>query len=188
MAPRHRERCDGRLRAAGVTVRTAVDVGIKAHGRVEIDGGAERLIVDRVVTVPELRGPALAGLEHDGNGFLMIDEHGRVEGACDVYAAGDVTSGPIKHGSLACRQADAAAEAIAAQAGVALEPAPVSSVLEGVLLTGRDALLMRHEPDADRPPEVVRRGAPGWPPVKITGHELALHFGASPGAGTERLA
>ena len=33
-------------------------------------------------------------------------------------AAGDVTSGPIKHGSLACRQADAAAEAIAAHAGV----------------------------------------------------------------------
>ena len=170
---------DGRLRAAGVTVRTAVDVAVQAHGRVEIDGGAERLIVDRVVTVPELRGPALAGLEHDGNGFLMIDEHGRVEGTSDVYAAGDVTSGPIKHGSLACRQADAAAEAIAAQAGVALEPVPGSSVLEGVLLTGRDALLMRPDTDADRTPEVVRRGAPGWPPTKITGRELAVHLGGS---------
>jgi sulfide:quinone oxidoreductase len=98
-----------RLQHAGISVRTAVDVAVLPHGRLEIDGGAERLVVDRVVTVAQLAGPALPGLEHDADGFLVIDEHGRVAGAADVYAAGDVTSGPVKHGSLACRQGDAAA-------------------------------------------------------------------------------
>jgi len=174
-----------RLQTAGITLRTSVDVEVPARGRVAIDDCAERLIVDRVITVPVLDGPAVAGVGHDGNGFLDIDDHGRVEGAEDIYAAGDVTSGPIKHGSLACRQADAAAEAIAAHAGVALEPAPISPVLEGVLLTERDALLMRCEADAaGAPPEVLRRGAPGWPPTKITGRELALHLDvASVGTG-----
>ena len=170
-----------RLQMAGITLRTSVDVEVPARGRIDIDRGAERLIVDRVITVPALDGPAVAGLAHDGNGFLIIDDHGRVAGAKEVYAAGDVTSGPIKHGSLACRQADAAAEAIAAQAGVALEPAPISPVLEGVLLTERDALVMRGEADAAGiQPEVLRRGTPGWPPTKISGRELALHLHARP--------
>jgi sulfide:quinone oxidoreductase len=168
-----------RLRTAGITLRTSVDTEVPARGHVAIAGGAEQLIVDRVVTVPVLDGPAVAGIRHDGDGFLVIDEHGRVEGAKDVYAAGDITSGPIKHGSLACRQADAAAEAIAAQAGVALTPAPISPVLEGVLLTERDALLMRYDA-AGSPPEVLRRGSPGWRPTKITGRELTLHLGAPP--------
>ena len=173
-----------RLRAAGIALRTAVDVEVPARGQVAIAGAAERLIVDRVITVPVLDGPAVAGVTHDGDGFLVTDDHGRVEGAPDVYAAGDATSGPIKHGSLACHQADAAAEAIAAQAGVALEPAPISPILEGVLLTERDALLMRCEPDAGSiPPEVLRRGGPGWPPTKITGRELALQLDAPPSGG-----
>lgn len=174
-----------RLVNAGITLRTSVDVEVPARGRVEIDRGAERLSVDRVITVPVLDGPAVAGLGHDGNGFLVIDDHGRVDGAADVYAAGDVTSGPIKHGSLACRQADAAAEAIAAQAGAALEPTPISPVLEGVVLTERDALLLRCAAQApDTPPAVLRRGAPGWPPTKITGRELAHHLDA-PRSGRE---
>ena len=34
-----------------------------------------------------------------------------------IFAAGDATSEPIKQGGLAAQQADAAAEAIAAEAG-----------------------------------------------------------------------
>ena len=170
-----------RLVNAGIALRTSVDVEVPARGRVEIDRGAERLSVDRVVTVPVLDGPAVDGIGHDGNGFLVVDDHGRVDGAADVYAAGDITSGPVKHGSLACRQADAAAEAIAAQAGVMLEPAAISPGLAGVVRTERDALLMRCGTDAQgAPPEVVRRGAPGWPPTKITGRELAPRLGAPP--------
>jgi sulfide:quinone oxidoreductase len=170
-----------RLQAAGITLMTSVEVEIPAWGQLDLDHGAERLIVDRAVTVPALHGPAVAGVPHDAGGFLVIDRHGHVAGAADVYAAGDVTSGAIKHGSLACRQADAAAEAIAAQAGVALEPTPIAPVLEGVLVTERDALLMRCDADSDAAgtaPQVLRRGAPGWPPTKISGRELRLHLNA----------
>jgi len=170
-----------RLQRAGITLRTSVEVEVRGRGRLAIDRGAQQMVVDRVVTVPVLDGPAPAGLGHDGNGFLVIDAHGRVAGAPDVYAAGDVTSGPVKHGSLACRQADGAAEAIAAQAGVALNPAPIAPALEGVLLTERDALLMRCDADAaGAPPELLSRGAPGWPPSKITGRELAPALDVSP--------
>jgi hypothetical protein len=80
----------------------AADTGAVGH---EARSG-EQLAVGRVVAVPALTGPALDGLPHDGQGSLAVDEHGRVHGAPDVGAAGDVTSGAIKHGSRACRQAD----------------------------------------------------------------------------------
>jgi hypothetical protein len=69
--------------------------------------------------------------------------------ACSVYAAGDVTNHPFKHASLACAQADAAAETIAAHAGVSINPAPYRRVLDDVLLTERAALFMRRDLDAD---------------------------------------
>ena len=53
----------------------------------------------------------------------MTDVHGRVIGAPDVYAAGDVTAFAVKQGGIACQQADAAAEHIAARAGADVEPA-----------------------------------------------------------------
>lgn len=169
-----------RLRQAGITVHTGARVAIPQRGRIEIHPGGERLAVQRVVTVPALTGPTLDGLAHDGQGFLPVDEHGRVQGARDVYAAGDVTSGAVKHGSLACRQADSAAEAIAAQAGVALDPTPFVPVLEGVLMTEREAIVMRCPSGDDAvPPEVVHCGEPGWPPPKLACRELAPHLAAA---------
>ena len=44
-------------------------------------------------------------------------------GVPDVFAAGDATAEPVKQGGLATQQADAAAEAIAAEAGAADRPA-----------------------------------------------------------------
>jgi sulfide:quinone oxidoreductase len=69
-----------------------------------------------VLTLPHLDGPAIAGLPSDGAGFLVTDVHGRVTGAPDVYAAGDVTAFAVKQGGIACQQADAAAADIAARA------------------------------------------------------------------------
>ena len=45
----------------------------------------------------------------------------------DVFAAGDATAGAIKQGGLAAQQADAAAEAIAAEAGAHLTPRPAAA-------------------------------------------------------------
>jgi sulfide:quinone oxidoreductase len=95
----------------------------------------------------------------------------------DVYAAGDVTSLPIKQGGLGCQQADAAAETIAAGAGAAIEPQPYRALLQGVLLTEHDATLMRRDA-ADATDEVAGAStrALWWPPTKIAGRELARHI------------
>ena len=98
--------------------------------------GDRVLEVDRIVALPELRGPAIAGLPHDDVGFLPVDEYGHVRGAEHVWSAGDCTDFPIKHGGVSAQLADTAARSIAALAGANVEPRRFEPVLEGVLLTG----------------------------------------------------
>ena len=170
-----------RLAEAGVTVRTGVDVEVPKPGLVELHPDGDRLTVDRVVTLPTLDGPAVEGLPHDARGFLPVDRHGRVTGVPDVYAAGDATHFPVKQGGLACQQADAAAETIAAQAGVAIEPEPYAAMLQGVLLTERTATFMRRDVGAATGDGGVDSGgALWWPPTKIAGRELARRIGGMP--------
>lgn len=85
-----------------------------AAGGLELLAG-ERVAADAVVSLPRLRGPYLPGLPHDQDGFLRVDDHGRVEGVAGVYAAGDVTAFPVKQGGLATQQADVVAAAIASR-------------------------------------------------------------------------
>ena len=110
-----------------------------------------RISADRVVALPRLRGPGFPGLPGDEAGFIVTDEHGRVEGIEDVYAAGDVTAFPIKQGGLATQQADAAAQSIAASLGADVTPEPFRPVLRGMLLTGTSAQPIGGEPEGPRP-------------------------------------
>jgi sulfide:quinone oxidoreductase len=176
------------LAKAGVTVVTGKRAEIPTSRLIELYPGGERLTVDRVVTLPTVEGPAVPGLPHDAAGFLPGDRHGRVRGAPDVYAAGDATHFPVKQGGLACQQADAAAEAIAARAGAAIDPQPYTALLQGVLLTERAATFLRRDASDDTSGSDP---ALWWPPTKIAGRELALHvaarrrFDRAPGAGIE---
>ena len=52
--------------------------------------GGRSIPADRVVALPQLRGPAIDGLPQDGGGFIPVDEYGRVRGVEHVWAAGDV--------------------------------------------------------------------------------------------------
>ena len=131
------------LADAGIAVRCRVDAEPPRRSVLELHPTRERLDVDRVVTLPILSGPAIGGLPHDASGFLPVDDYGRVAGLAGVYAAGDATDFEIKQGGIACRQADAAAEAIAADAGVAIEPTPFRAVLRGLLLTEHDTRWMQ---------------------------------------------
>jgi sulfide:quinone oxidoreductase len=120
---------------------------------------------DRVIALPRLRGPAIAGLPADDDGFLPIDEHGRVAGTDGVYAAGDAASYRLKQGALAAAQADAIAQLIAARAGAAVEPAPFAGVVRGFLLAGDGPRYVRVAPGraALCTPSSARRGDAGWP-------------------------
>ena len=136
-----------------------------------------RLRVDRAVTLPILEGIRLAGLPQDDRGFINTDEHGRVAGLDDVYAAGDGTAFPVKQGGLAAQQADAAVEAIAARFGVGLEPRPFTPVLRGMLLTGLGPTYLRSDisgrtgDDSEADTQAL-----WWPPEKIAGQRLAPYL------------
>ena len=97
-----------------------------------------------------MHGRPIAGIPADENGFIEVDEHGRVRGLERVWAAGDITTLPLKSGGLAAEQADVAAEDIAAAAGAAIEPRPFDSVAREELAglpAGRflDSWLVRDE-------------------------------------------
>jgi sulfide:quinone oxidoreductase len=87
------------------------------HGRVVVGGPTRVVHADRAIAVPSLLGAPIAGIPAGGHGFVPVDDHGRVSGLRGVYAAGDITTYPVKHGGLATHQADLIAAAIATAAG-----------------------------------------------------------------------
>jgi sulfide:quinone oxidoreductase len=153
------------LGEAGIVLHTNAATEIVDRGSLRVTPDAPTLNVDRIVSLPRLLGPKIAGLPADPEGFLATDAHARVLGVPNVYAAGDVTAFPIKQGGIACQQADAAAADIAARAGAPITPEPFTPVLRGMLLTERWARYMRSGEVAGR--------ALWWPPTKIAGRELA---------------
>ena len=119
-------------------------------------------------------------------GSSRSTRHGRVRGADDVYAAGDGTWFPVKQGGLACQQADAAAESIAAQAGADIEPAPFRPVLRGKLMTGAQPLYMRSDISGTAGDESTSSGHTlWWPPGKVAGAYLAPYLAAREQQGPE---
>jgi sulfide:quinone oxidoreductase len=92
-----------------------------------------------------------------------------------------MTAFPVKQGGIASQQADAAAEWIAALAGVEIEPRPFRPVLRGLLLTGLSPRFLRSDV-LDGSSEVDMEPL-WWPPGKIAGRYLAPflaeHFGLS---------
>ncbi len=123
------------LTAAKIRTIPSAYVEIPRPGELVINPGDRRLRAKRVVALPELYGPAVQGLPVSEHGFLRVDVFGRVQGARDVFAAGDAVEFPVKQGGIASQQADAAAESLAAMAGAAVEPRPFVPTLYGVLLT-----------------------------------------------------
>ena len=173
--------------AASQATRTLLDErGIELHASqypAQFRAGELSLVpsgsirAERVVSLPRLQGPNLAGLPADAEGYIPVDLHGRVDGQQGVYAAGDATTSPIKQGGVATQQADAAAEAIAAEAGAPLVPKPFRPVLRGLLLTGSTPRYMRAEVSGGRGEDwAVSEHALWWPPSKIAGRWLAPYL------------
>jgi sulfide:quinone oxidoreductase len=106
-----------------------------AEGRLEVVPGGD-VAADVAVSLPRLEGRRVRGVPHDADGFVDVDDHGRVHGRERLYAAGDVTSFPVKQGGIAAQQAGAVAETIAVAAGADLTPSPFDPLLRAVLWTG----------------------------------------------------
>jgi sulfide:quinone oxidoreductase len=167
---------------ASRTVRELLDDrGIAVHGRCypsEAADGELRLVsgppvpADRVVALPRLHGPRIDGIPQTIDGFVAVDEHGRVEGVDDVFAAGDVTTFAVKQGGIAAQQAEAAAESIAAGVGALdAEPRPFRPMLRGLLLTGHAPRYLRRDLARDDTSWVSETPI-WWPPAKLVGRRL----------------
>ena len=94
-----------------------------------------------------------------------------------VWAAGDMTTCPIKQGGLAAQQADVAAADIAALAGAPVDAAPARQVLRAQLLGGDQPLFLRAELGRDGTPVdggvALAGDAPWWPTAKVFGRHLS---------------
>ncbi len=158
-----------------------VHAGVRAHetedGDLVLEPGGQRVNATDVVALPLLDGPAIPGLPADEGGFIPIDEHARVKGADDLYAAGDGTNFPIKQGGIGTQQADAAAEHIAARFGASLDPQPFHPVLRGMLLTGGESLHMAHSLTGGEGEGEASADYLWWPPHKVSGRYLAAWLG-----------
>jgi sulfide:quinone oxidoreductase len=175
------------LDAAGIELHCGATPRRLADGELLLTDGRS-IPADECVALPAPVGPCVRGLPSDPHGFLPTDAFGAVSGADDVYAAGDVTSFPIKQGGLATQQADAAADAIAYRFGALRTPTAFRPVLRGVLLTGDAPLYLRAElawahgaPVSRVARRLPRRGtvsgaALWWPPAKLAGRHLAAWF------------
>jgi sulfide:quinone oxidoreductase len=166
--------------ARGIHLLTETQVAAVRHdGATLSDGSAVR--ADRVVTLPRLVGNPPAGLPAEGDRFVPIDDHGAVAGLRDVYAAGDVTTFPVKQGSVAAHQADAAAAAIVARLGAPVEPTPFEPTIDAVLLTGVTARYLHADLAADGPGTSTVAVHPlWWPPEKIAAQHLASYLAEQP--------
>lgn len=179
------------LAAEGIEFVGSSDPDVR-HGAVL--AGSREIAADRTVTLPVPAGPGIRGVPQDAGGFVPVDAHARVEGLDGVYAAGDMTTLPIKQGGLAAQQAVAAAQAIAARHGADVTPEPFRPVLRGMLLTAGPERWLRGPVSEATPPRADLNPL-WWPPTKIAtrylapylvGHDEAGRLDAPP-AGAVRI-
>jgi sulfide:quinone oxidoreductase len=164
------------LSARGIEVLTGKRAEEKTPGTVVLMPGHETLEAGAAVAMPALQGPAIAGIPADDHGFIPIDEHCRVRGHDDVYAAGDGTNFPVKHGGLGTEQADAAAESIAALAGAEVDVQPFRPVIRGKLITGDESLSLSAPLTGGAGEGEASLDYLWWPPHKVAGRYLAAYL------------
>lgn len=121
------------LGAHGVRVETSAYVQAVRDRGLDLMAHPDPVEADHVIAAPRLTGPRIHGLPCDFDGFLATDPHGAVPQTDGVFAAGDCTTFPVKHRSIAAQQADAAAMSIAASAAAGVEAEPFSPVLRCIL-------------------------------------------------------
>ncbi len=134
---------------------------------------------DRLIALPTVDGPSLAGVATDGAGFIEVDTTLKVWGSERAWAAGACVAAGLEHSALAARQADAAIAAIAEQCtdGVAADLTIPSGApeLTGMLLIGQRDAWLAENPVGTREPSTR---CLWWPPGRAVGQMLAQHIAA----------
>jgi sulfide:quinone oxidoreductase len=160
----------------GINLHTGAVARVPAPGVVNVDG--LQLETDRIVTLPKITGPAIHGIPAGTRWCVPIDERSVVpstEGR--VFAAGDATDFPVKHGGIGTQQADTAAAGIAHLAGFADRPPGLRPVVRGIVLTGGQPLYAAAHVVAGLGWQSQLYEQPPWPPEKkIVAEELGPYL------------
>jgi sulfide:quinone oxidoreductase len=138
---------EGVLAECGVSfVGHSVPDHVRDDGSLVLRSG-KTIHADRVVAAPRLHGRSVRRLPSDRAGFVPTDALGRVHGLEHVYAAGDVTTFPLKQGGIAAQQADRIAQSILISAGAPVTERRIPRVLQARLIGGEEQLFLRAELD-----------------------------------------
>jgi hypothetical protein len=130
---------------------------------------------DRLISLPTVVGPFIAGVATDAVGFVEVDEALKVCGSERVWAVGGCIAAALEHSALAARQADAAIAAIAAATGGGSGRPSGAPELTGMLLTGQRAEWLAENPIGTREPSTR---CLWWPPGRAVGRMLAKRIAA----------
>lgn len=161
------------LSRARVKVYASAHPQVPEARRVLVTPEGPELEVERIVALPRIEGRPIRNVPAVAGDFVPVDEFGKVPGMADhVFAAGDATDMPLRHGGLGAQQADVAAAGIAAMAGADVTPVPLRPVVRAVLHTGGEPLYITARIEDGRvESEVTTERA--WPAdEKIAGEEL----------------
>ncbi len=139
-------------------------------------GDGEVREFDRLVSLPTVRGPFLAGVPTDATGFVEVDAALKVCGCDHVWAAGSCIAAGLGHSALSARQADAAVASIAA-ASTSSAPGADTAAPEvaGLLLADQSANWRAENPPGTRQPSTR---CLWWPPGRAVGRMLAQRISA----------
>jgi sulfide:quinone oxidoreductase len=139
-------------------------------------GAGSKAAFDRLIALPTVDGPFLAGVATDTAGFIEVDEGLKVCGSERVWAAGGCIAAALEHSALAARQADAAVVAIeAAMSGAPPARPPSAPELTGMLLTGQRDRWLYENPAGTQQPSTR---CLWWPPGRAVGRMLAQRIAA----------
>lgn len=171
------------LAERGVGLHTGAHPVEFSAGELRIAPG-DPVATEAVIGLPRLEGRRIEGVPHDERDFVPVGEGGRVVGVDRVFAAGEATDFPLKHGGIATQQADAVAAAIAFDAGLAPEPEPFDPVLRGVLWTGEEPRYLYGRLSGKHGEASQLSSEPLWPEAqsKIVGRHLTPFLAGLPDA------
>ncbi len=138
------ERMTELLRAAGIRLYCGTSAEMPARRRLQLLPPGIEVHPQRTVSLQRITGPDVPGIPGDARRrFLEIDQHCRVRGTGGhIFAAGDATRAPVKHGGLGTQQADTAAAGIAYLAACGPPARPLYPVLRATLRVGEGCLYL----------------------------------------------
>jgi sulfide:quinone oxidoreductase len=168
------------LEQAGIAVQASSVASVPAARTLRLTPQDVELRPDRIIALPKISGPEIRGLPGGSDdGFIPIDAHCEVPGTDGrIFAAGDATTFPVKHGGLGSEQADTAASAIAYLAGAEADAKPFQPVIRGMLLTGKAPLYMTAQLIGGDSFESEVSDEPLWPSgAKVSAEELNEYLG-----------